>query len=791
VAVRFLLPSYLRPFAGGTARLELDARPSTVGEALALLGSLHPGVRDRVLTERGEVRPHVNVFVGEESIRYSGGLGTPLPDQAEISIVPAVSGGAPVRQTIGLLLALAMLAGVRPVLAVTNADLPHPRLGLYAHALGTGFPLVRSDGTRDEALLDAIARYDAVVLSVSPFTEYRSDVLTALRQRNPSIKLYAYTQADYAYWALQPDSLDHLPTRHWRLVRDLNGFLYDKTGSEFRDANINRAKRVNGRFVVAEALADFFAQAVVGSGRWDGVFFDRFCGSILWNQTPLEQIDVVRAGYPDEASFDAAWHASSDTLANRLRRLIGGVPVLMGNCGTSVQYSAMNGWMHENFPFQNGGTWKTNLFRVPGGYMVDEASFRAPQANWMVSWVTDAAHPYAAEQTRRARLGLGSAAMGDGFGTFNPPDLDVTTDYMSWWYDEYAVDLATGRSSNLRAHVGWLGRALGPYTTIASIGSEDAGASNPGFETDVAGWEFATTAGATLQRDGTTAAVGLASARVRVPAAGTGPSSTRLATLGYLSLWPESPCLITFWARAASPRTIGVAAIEAFNGRDFFATNVAIDATWRRYQVPVTTPATDQIVRLDFRLGGAAVDAWIDDAHMVRTGIDLYRRDFEHGVVLVNPNAVPLPVLLDQPYRRIRGVVDPLTNDGAEGAQTTVAPNDALFLVRASGLVDVDPARDAGVGGALQWSGLAPNPAPAGTAMAARLLVKAPGRATIAVHDAAGRRVRLLFDGLLEAGSRAVMWDGVDEHGGPVSRGLYFLRAAQGPVSVTRKIVRT
>lgn len=48
---------------------------------------------DRVLTEQGEVRPHVNVFVGEESIRYTGGLATPLTDGAEIAIVPAVSGG--------------------------------------------------------------------------------------------------------------------------------------------------------------------------------------------------------------------------------------------------------------------------------------------------------------------------------------------------------------------------------------------------------------------------------------------------------------------------------------------------------------------------------------------------------------------------------------------------------------------------------------------------------------------------------------------------------------------------
>jgi len=51
-------------------------------------------MRDRVVTEQGEVRPHINIFVGDENIRYSGGLATRLSAECVISIVPAVSGGA-------------------------------------------------------------------------------------------------------------------------------------------------------------------------------------------------------------------------------------------------------------------------------------------------------------------------------------------------------------------------------------------------------------------------------------------------------------------------------------------------------------------------------------------------------------------------------------------------------------------------------------------------------------------------------------------------------------------------
>jgi molybdopterin converting factor small subunit len=50
-------------------------------------------VRDRVLDERGRVRPHINIFVGEENIRDARGLATPLPNDCELAILPAVSGG--------------------------------------------------------------------------------------------------------------------------------------------------------------------------------------------------------------------------------------------------------------------------------------------------------------------------------------------------------------------------------------------------------------------------------------------------------------------------------------------------------------------------------------------------------------------------------------------------------------------------------------------------------------------------------------------------------------------------
>lgn len=93
MAIVFHIPGYLRPFTGGASRVEVEGSPATAREALGALWRAYPGVRDRVVTEEGDVRQHVNVFVGDESIRFTGGLDTPMGAHSEISIVPAVSGG--------------------------------------------------------------------------------------------------------------------------------------------------------------------------------------------------------------------------------------------------------------------------------------------------------------------------------------------------------------------------------------------------------------------------------------------------------------------------------------------------------------------------------------------------------------------------------------------------------------------------------------------------------------------------------------------------------------------------
>lgn len=87
------LPSYLQSFADGNPRVEVDTGGKSLRETLDALGERYPGVRSRVLTEQGEVRTHINVFVGDENSRFADGLATLVRDGDEVFILAAVSGG--------------------------------------------------------------------------------------------------------------------------------------------------------------------------------------------------------------------------------------------------------------------------------------------------------------------------------------------------------------------------------------------------------------------------------------------------------------------------------------------------------------------------------------------------------------------------------------------------------------------------------------------------------------------------------------------------------------------------
>ena len=89
--IKVRIPTPLRPLTKGQG--EVEAAAASVAEMIDNLNSAHPGLKDRLCDDKGELRRFVNIYVNEEDIRFLKGKETSLKDGDEVSIVPAIAGG--------------------------------------------------------------------------------------------------------------------------------------------------------------------------------------------------------------------------------------------------------------------------------------------------------------------------------------------------------------------------------------------------------------------------------------------------------------------------------------------------------------------------------------------------------------------------------------------------------------------------------------------------------------------------------------------------------------------------
>ena len=94
MSVSVRIPTILRTYTGGAAEVTAEtAQDARLTDLLEALEAAHPGIRGRVLDDAGNLRRFVNVYVGDEDVRFSDGLATPVPPGSSVSVIPAVAGG--------------------------------------------------------------------------------------------------------------------------------------------------------------------------------------------------------------------------------------------------------------------------------------------------------------------------------------------------------------------------------------------------------------------------------------------------------------------------------------------------------------------------------------------------------------------------------------------------------------------------------------------------------------------------------------------------------------------------
>jgi len=85
------IPTPLRPYAEGQS--EISVQGLTVGEALNDLVTQYPSLKKHIFAETDELRPFVNLFLGDEDVRHLQGMNTPLKDGDKLMIIPSIAGG--------------------------------------------------------------------------------------------------------------------------------------------------------------------------------------------------------------------------------------------------------------------------------------------------------------------------------------------------------------------------------------------------------------------------------------------------------------------------------------------------------------------------------------------------------------------------------------------------------------------------------------------------------------------------------------------------------------------------
>ena len=85
------IPTILRTYTEGES--EVTANGATLAEVLDDLDASYSGIKGRILDEAGKLRRFVNVYVGNDDVRFLDELETATPDGVQISVIPAVAGG--------------------------------------------------------------------------------------------------------------------------------------------------------------------------------------------------------------------------------------------------------------------------------------------------------------------------------------------------------------------------------------------------------------------------------------------------------------------------------------------------------------------------------------------------------------------------------------------------------------------------------------------------------------------------------------------------------------------------
>ena len=443
------------------------------------------------------------------------------------------------------------------------------------------------------------------------------------------------------------------------------------------------------------------AAGLLSNPEWDGILLDRTDPNQSWliGGSTSRTIDPDQSNtlITDYSEFDNSWNDGLRIYESKLRKIIGEDKIIFTNWGVD-NYDLINGNNYEGFPLDNSrsyqGTWRQTVFgTIPdvGSYSEWLATGQNPNITMIETYEDDGFpesssdgiydNPYNdpsfIPNYQKMRFGLTSALLGDGYYSY-----EINTNGHGslglLWFDEYD-NAGEGR--------GYLGLPLGSAYRVSENYLAENLLSGSGFNSkaDLEKWEFWTD-------DGNTAAVTLdkktdasRNTSVRIDIVETLGNDWQISLLhNSLTIKQGKEYTLSFLAKASLDSSLSSWVAEAGepweNYMDFSRVNLT--TVWHQYELTAIATGSDDLAKLQFGLGEQSGSVWLDDILLQEGNEDLWRRDYEKGIVLVNATAVSKIIDLNGEFRKIKGKQVPKINDGSIVNEVKLQPYDGIILLR-------------------------------------------------------------------------------------------------------------
>ena len=668
----------------------------------------------------------------------------------------------------------------------------------------------------NDQIIEALAHWDVVVLQNSV---WKPEQLDALRARNHAIKIFFYV---IAY------DVTLKPTTPWNQVntayaRSANLWWYDADGHIASDwpgtamVNVMPGAPRGPLGTWREFFLQRLVELVQEYPQLDGLFLDNFWRQISWQQSYRRLDSDCNPRYSPagcdgvmdtDAELDAGWNRSMREFVTALRARFEQLPPAPGrngigkpqqrplaiiSNGSDDYFEWLNGTLTEFFPSGQGDVdvdnpygynWNHEMFDFPGGYTV--APFRAAPFRVSILNSESRGSMWAPIRDpafeRHKRFTLASSLLGAGYYSL---DSGHAGNQNLWWEPEYDHG---GRGK------GYLGYPLGPARRIhAATGPEML--ANSDFSGQTSGWlSHPYDALGRLSVDAGTWHTRPAAARIDVQ--NVHASGAYKVWQAPLQLQQHQSYTLSFWAMGTPGQTLAVH-LYGEGCPDHYCMperRVGLSMEWRRFETSFASGGT-AAAGLNFFVTRPGI-VWLDDVSLRPGDTSLFRRDFEHGIVLVNYTNETQTVELETAYYRLLIPNDALYDGGAV-VRDVLPPSDAHILLRDSpGPLPAPPPSDApGPGGGRAFLDQnEPNPFNPQTRIRFRVPAGRAGVATVhvrvAVYDARGELVRQLVDRELAGGvDHFADWNGLDTAGRAAPSGIYLYRITAPGFTQARTMV--